>query len=108
MKWEKVNLPKFEYATADNFFNTLDHSTKNLPEIEGERPNVWLYIHGPSHEKAITASRKGDLLLPAAEAMASYRIMTSGSFLFYPSEMGSRSNGFLSDHDFRFFSFVSF
>lgn len=87
MKWEKVNLPKFEYATADNFFNTLDHSTKNLPEIEGERPNVWLYIHGPSHEKAITASRKGDLLLPAAEAMASYRIMTSGSFLSYPSEM---------------------
>lgn len=85
-KWVKVNLPKFEYATADNFFNTLDKSTSLLPEIQGERPNVWLYIHGPSHERAITASRKGDIMLPAAEMMSSYQAMASGSFTAYPVE----------------------
>lgn len=57
-KRTKVNLPKFEYATADNFFRALDLSTRQLPEIQGERPNVWLYIHGPSHERALTASRR--------------------------------------------------
>lgn len=83
-KWEKVNLPKFEYATADNFFNALDRSTKALPEAFGERPNVWLYIHGPSHEKAITMSRKADMMLPAVEAMASSRALLEGNFNAYP------------------------
>lgn len=82
--WEKINLPKFEYATADNFFNALDHSTDRLPETGGERPDVWLYIHGPSHERALTASREGDRLLPAAEALSSFRALMDGSFSSYP------------------------
>lgn len=86
-KWEKINLPKFEYATADNFFNALDESTVNIPEAQGERPNVWLYIHGPSHEKSITASRKGDMLLPAAEMLASCKVMLSSSFAQYPTSL---------------------
>lgn len=83
-KWEKVNLPKFEYATADNFFNALDKSTKNLPETYGERPNVWLYIHGPSHERAITKSRQADMMLPAAEALSSFRALAENNFNAYP------------------------
>jgi alpha-mannosidase len=83
----KVSLPQFKYATADNFFETLDRSTSSLPVISGERPNVWLYIHGPSHENAITASRAGDVLLPAAEKMASYSAMYKKSFHAYPKEM---------------------
>ncbi|MGN0228656.1 MAG: glycosyl hydrolase-related protein, partial [Muribaculaceae bacterium] len=84
MKWEKINLPKFEYATADNFFYALDRSTQALPEAQGERPNVWLYIHGPSHEKALTASREGDVLMPAAECLSVMRAMAEGSFVAYP------------------------
>ncbi|MGM9812851.1 MAG: glycosyl hydrolase-related protein [Muribaculaceae bacterium] len=84
MKWEKISLPKFEYATADNFFYALDKSTKQLPEAQGERPNVWLYIHGPSHEMALTASRQGDVLLPAAECMSAMRAMIDGGFGSYP------------------------
>lgn len=80
----KVSLPKFKYATADDFFETLDHSTSTLPTTHGERPNVWLYIHGPSHEKAITVSREGDVLLPAAEMMSSYGAMLRKSFDKYP------------------------
>lgn len=80
----KVELPKFKYATADDFFHTLDVSTSTLPTIKGERPDVWLYIHGPSHEEALTKSRKGDRLLPAAEMMSSYVCMTKNRFDTYP------------------------
>lgn len=83
-KKAKVSLPAFRYATADEFFNTLDHSTSTLPVVGGERPNVWLYIHGPSHEKALTASRQGDIWLPAAEKIASCYAMMRHSFESYP------------------------
>ena len=86
-KFLKVNLPKFEFATADNFFKALDQSTEKLPEKQGERPNVWIYIHGPSHEKSITACRKGDLLLPAAEMFSTCRAMLTSSFSQYPTEV---------------------
>jgi len=79
-----VKLPKFRYATADDFFLALDQSTTGLSSIVGERPDVWLYIHGPSHQQAITASRKGDILLPAAEKIASFNALINGNFMFYP------------------------
>lgn len=85
-KKRKVSLPKFRYAMADEFFNTLDKSTSVLPTIKGERPNVWLYIHGPSHEQAITASRKGDILLPAVEKISSINALVNQNFNTYPKE----------------------
>ena len=85
-KFLKVNLPKFEFATADNFFKALDQSTEKLPTKAGERPNVWLYIHGPSHEKSITACRKGDRLLPAAELLSTCKAMLTSSFSHYPAD----------------------
>ena len=80
----RVDLPKFRYATADDFFLALDKSTTGLPTIRGERPNVWLYIHGPSHERAITASRKGDIALTAAEKVASFNALAQGNYMHYP------------------------
>lgn len=80
----KVSLPPFKFATADDFFETLDHSTSTLPVTQGERPDVWLYIHGPSHEKALTASRAGDVWLPVAEKMSSFGAMVRKSFDIYP------------------------
>ena len=35
--------------------------------VEGERPGLWLYIHGPTHHWAISAHREAGYLLPAAE-----------------------------------------
>lgn len=85
-KKTKVSLPKFRYAIADEFFNTLDKSTSSLPTIKGERPDVWLYIHGPSHEWALTASRKGDIWLPAAEKASSFLALVNRNFNEYPEE----------------------
>ncbi len=87
----KVNLPKFKYAIADDFFKALNSSTSNLDSIQGERPNVWLYIHGPSHEKAITASRKGDILLPMAEKISVLNYFQNGNFNRYPTQRINRA-----------------
>lgn len=86
-----VNLPKFRYATADDFFLALDKSTTNLPTFTGERPNVWIYIHGPSHQRAVSASRKGDILLPAAEKIASFNALVNGNFMYYPASRLGRA-----------------
>lgn len=82
----KVNLPKFKYAIADDFYALLDKSTTKLPHIKGERPDVWIYIHGPSHERAITASREGDILLPAVEKLGVYSYFADKNFSAYPFE----------------------
>lgn len=83
----KVDLPKFKYAIADDFFRMLDESTTNLSTIQGERPNVWIYIHGASHEQALTASREADNLLPAAEKVASMATaLTEKNLNHYPAD----------------------
>lgn len=81
-----VDLPKFEYSTIDDFFHAAASTTTDIPEIMGERPNVWIYIHGPSHEKAISASREGDRKLPEAEMMSSYLSLSRHDFLKYPQD----------------------
>ena len=79
-----VQLPKIKIATAPEFFNALVAQKPQLPSITGERPDVWLYIHGPSHQKALKASREADLLLPAAEKFATVNALIDGSFDNYP------------------------
>lgn len=85
-KKAKVKLPQFKYAIADEFFEDLGKSTSNLQSHIGERPNVWLYIHGPSHERALTLSREGDVKLPMAEKMSSFLSLVEGNFVSYPTE----------------------
>jgi alpha-mannosidase len=43
-----------------------------------------LYIHGPSHQKAIKASREGDILLTQAEKFATASALVAGTFANYP------------------------
>jgi len=62
-----VRLPRFQFATFDQFIGAIKSSSSHIPAISGERPNVWVYIHGPSHHWAVSASREADVLLPAAE-----------------------------------------
>jgi alpha-mannosidase len=82
----EVKLPKIKFSTLDKFFKQIKKSSKELPSITGERPNVWVYIHGPSHHWAVTHSREADILLPAAEKFAMADVLVSGSFSKYPVE----------------------
>ena len=79
-----VKLPGIKVATAPEFFEALMAQKPQLPSIKGERPDVWLYIHGPSHQKAIKASREADILLPVAEKFATANALVDGSFQNYP------------------------
>ncbi len=83
----KVNLPEIKFSTLDKFFTQIRQSTKELPSIMGERPNVWIYIHGPSHHWAMDHSRQADMLLPAAEKFAAANALVSGSYAKYPTEV---------------------
>jgi alpha-mannosidase len=80
----EVKLPEIKYSTLDKFFTQIRKSSKEIPSIMGERPNVWIYIHGPSHHWAMDHSRKADVLLPAAEKFAVADALVSGSYSKYP------------------------
>lgn len=79
-----VKLPPIKVTTAPEFFDALIAQKPQLPTIQGERPDVWLYIHGPSHQQAIKASREADILLPIAEKLATINALINGSFKNYP------------------------
>jgi len=79
-----VALPSFRIANGPEFFNAVTKNSKNVPSIEGERPAVWLYIHGPSHQKALKVSREGDIILTQAEKFATANARIDNSFKNYP------------------------
>ncbi len=78
--------PVMMYSTARRFFESIDVKTAKLETIAGERPGLWLYIHGPTHHWAISAEREAGRLLPAAEAFSTVRALLEGSFDSYPAK----------------------
>jgi alpha-mannosidase len=78
--------PVMQYSTARRFFEAVDVKTAKLQTITGERPGLWLYIHGPTHHWAITAAREAARLLPAAEAFSTVRALLKGDFSRYPAK----------------------
>jgi alpha-mannosidase len=81
----KINLPRFKIVTTPELFKSFVDAATPLPSISGERPALWLYIHGPSHQKAIKASREGDILLTMAEKFATINALTTQSYAGYPA-----------------------
>ena len=81
----KVDLPKFHYATASEFFKKALTTTSIEKTIKGERPNTWVYIHGAGHQKALKTSREGDILLTQAEKFATVNALIDDSFDKYPA-----------------------
>ncbi len=78
--------PVMQYSTARKFFEAFDVGRAKLDTVAGERPGLWLYIHGPTHHWAITAAREAARLLPAAESFSAVRSLLEGSFAGYPAE----------------------
>jgi alpha-mannosidase len=79
-------LPLMRHSSAFDFFRSVDVPGGRLDTIVGERPNVWLYIHGPTHHWAISAKRKAGVLLPAAEAFSTIDAILAGSWNGYPEK----------------------
>jgi len=81
-----AKLPKFKIVTSSEFMKAFETAATNIPSIKGERPAVWLYIHGPGHQKAIKASRHGDIMLTMAEKFATMDALAQNSFAYYPQQ----------------------
>ncbi len=79
----KIILPPFKYGNMNSCLNTIRENSDKIKPISGERPDVWLYIHGPSHHFAISASREADILLPDAEKFAAINGVLEGNFRNY-------------------------
>jgi alpha-mannosidase len=86
LKDSSLRLPELVHSTAEKFLDEAVATNVSFPTIHGERPAVWLYIHGPSHVEALTAGRSAGRLLPVAEKMACFSSMVSGDWSQYPSE----------------------
>jgi alpha-mannosidase len=75
---------KMGYSSAAQFFDSLAKDNPNLKTVLGERPNLWLYIHGPTHHWAISAQRQAAKLLPAAELFSTVAALLEGDMSGYP------------------------
>ena len=77
---------KLRYSSAADFFKAIDKPAAVFDKVLGERPNMWLYIHGPTHHWAISAHREAGALLPAAETFSVVDSLLAGNFKNYPSD----------------------
>ncbi|MHC4991522.1 MAG: glycoside hydrolase family 38 N-terminal domain-containing protein, partial [Planctomycetota bacterium] len=84
--WRTVDppLPPLSYTTATAFMDRAAASSTPWPTITGERPNVWVYIHGPSHHHALSAAREGQVALTQAETFSTVEALLAGTFAEYP------------------------
>jgi len=76
---------KIQYSSTAGFFKTIDVEGARFDRVVGERPNLWLYIHGPTHHWAISAHREAGYVLPAAETFSTVASLLGGSFGDYPA-----------------------
>lgn len=81
---KNVYLPNMELMTVDEFLPLAEENATRIDTIMGERPNVWVYIHGPGHHDALTASREASKLLPAAEKFLSIAHIIDPARMPYP------------------------
>lgn len=86
-----LSLPRMKYSTAERFLDDVSRENPSLKEVKGERPDLWLYIHGPTHHWAISAKREADRYLPAAEIFSTVKALLEGSFMGYPQDALTRA-----------------
>ena len=79
------DIPKLQHATAEEFLGKVNVPEAKFDSISGERPDLWLYIHGPAHYEAIKAKKSAAVSLPAAEAFSSAIGMIKGDQSAYPA-----------------------
>ncbi|WP_282053894.1 glycosyl hydrolase-related protein [Maribacter luteus] len=86
-----AKIPALRHSTVSSFLSEINKPGVKFENLEGDRPNIWAYIHGPGHHKAITASRKAGRLLPSAEIFGTVDALLNKSFDEYPAERLSKA-----------------
>ena len=78
-------MPLINYSTGATSIEAAVR-TGAPDSIMGERPNIWLYIHGPGHERALKASRYASRRLTTAEKFATFDAALRNDFINYPQD----------------------
>lgn len=81
-----AGLPPMAYGSMLGFFKGVDDERARIDPLMGERPDVWLYIHGPTHHWTTSLRREAARLLPAAEAFTTFVALMSRTFMYYPAK----------------------
>lgn len=80
-------LPYIQYGTNEMAMDYVTQNSKTkFDKLQGERPNVWLYIHGPAHRRAVKAARDASRVLAAAEKFSTFNAVLDRSFSAYPAQ----------------------
>jgi alpha-mannosidase len=95
-----LEIPVLQYSTAEEFLGKIDVPEAEFDSIAGERPDLWLYIHGPGHYQAIKAKKAAAVSLPAAEAFSSINGIVKGTLSSYPKDELNKGwyNSIYPDH----------
>ena len=86
-----AKIPSLRHSTVTSFLSEIKQPGAKFESLEGDRPNIWAYIHGPGHHKAITASRKAGRILPSAEIFGTVDALLNKSFDRYPTDRLSKA-----------------
>ena len=86
VKNSKIDIPTISHSTATDFLHSVDVPGAKIDSISGERPNLWLYIHGAAHYEAIKAKREAAVNLPAAEKFNTVNCQLNNDFSIYPQK----------------------
>lgn len=78
--------PVMSYSSLRGFFEAVDKVQAKFDTVMGERPDVWLYITGPTHHELASAKRETARLLPAAETFTTIACLLDGSFTNWPAK----------------------
>ena len=76
--------PVMGYTPFVKFFDQIAAVPGKLDKLMGERPDVWLYIQGPTHHWTSSKRREAAKLLPAAETFATAACLLKKSFTDWP------------------------
>lgn len=87
----EVELPRLKASTAEEYFEIVRGENTSFQKIQGERPDLWLYIHGPAHYQATCYKREAAIMLPAAEAFTLFTLWKDGKINKYPRILFDRA-----------------
>lgn len=95
-----INMPEIEHSTALEFLQEVNVPEAKIDSISGERPNLWLYIHGAGHYQAVKAKKEAANSLPSAEIFNTINCQLNNDFSLYPQKELDKAwyNAIYPDH----------
>lgn len=90
-KTSNIELPSLKTSTVEEYFEAVKGSETDFQKIYGDRPNLWLYIHGPAHYEATVYKRESAILLPAAESFMTFSAFIDNDMSSYPRKIFDRA-----------------